>query len=73
MKKIFISPERRKAPHAPYAGQEGIHEHDVCCEIGDHLKKLLEYNGFEAVIATEESAMSARCDYANKNKMDYYL
>ena len=72
-KKIFISPERRKAPHAPYVGMVGVYEHDVCCEIGEHLKAELEFNGFEVVVAVEDDSMGARCDYANGNKMDYYL
>lgn len=34
MKKIYLSPERRPAPHGPYFGYPTLFEHDVTTSIG---------------------------------------
>lgn len=72
MFKIFISPERRTAPHGRYWGMD-VYEHDLCCGIADRLKKLLERNGFEAYIAPPAWTMEQRANYANQSGFDYYL
>lgn len=72
MRKVFISPEKRPAPHGKYWGME-VYEHDVCCEIAEILKPRLEYNGFYVFIAPSKWTMPQRCSYANANCYDYYL
>lgn len=72
MKKIFISPERRPAPHGKYWGMD-VYEHDVCCEIAALLKPMLEHNSFEVYIAPPGWSMEQRAAYANRNRFDYYL
>lgn len=72
-KKIFISPERRPAPHGKYWGMDGVYEHNVCCEVAEILRPLLEHNSFEVFIAPPEWAKEERCAYANENRFDYYL
>ncbi len=73
MKKIiYLSPERRPAPHGKYWGME-IYEHDVCCQIAVILKELLEYNGFTVLIAAPSDTLEQRVAQANAAKVDYYL
>ncbi|MEG0899814.1 MAG: N-acetylmuramoyl-L-alanine amidase [Oscillospiraceae bacterium] len=73
MKKIFLSPETRPAPHGKYWGMDGVYEHDVCCEIAELVKPLAEYNGFEVEIAKPEWPMARRCTHANATGVNYYL
>lgn len=70
-KKIYLSPERRPAPHGPYA-VGGAYEHDVCNEIAALEKTALERYGFNVVIAPKSFTLKERVDWANANGIDYY-
>lgn len=75
MKKIYLSPENRKAPHGPYAGYSGIYEHDVCCNIADYEKQALERCGFTVEVADPEQSIQSgytRQQYANEHRFDLY-
>ena len=63
-KKIYLSPERRPNPHAPYWGYPGVYEHDVCCEIAEYCKEALIRCGFEVKIARPEDSMEKRTKQA---------
>lgn len=51
MKKIYLSPERRPAPHGPYFGYPTLFEHDVTTSIaqknrrGPYPLRLFGQNG----------------------------
>ena len=51
MPKVYLSPERRPAPHAPYYGFPGVYEHDVCVEIGAYCADALTRCGFDGCIS----------------------
>ena len=40
-KKIYLSPERRPAPHGPYFGHPGVWEHDVTVRIAEKTAAAL--------------------------------
>lgn len=71
--KIFLSPERRPAPHGKYAVKSDIYEHDVCNEYAEILKPILEHNGFNVYIAPKPWTMAQRVKYANDNRFNYYM
>lgn len=73
MYRVFISPERRPGPHGPYTGRTGVFEHDVCYEIGKMLQAELEGAGVLTVLASPDSTMAQRVDWANKNGVNYYI
>ena len=72
MKKIFLSPERRPAPHGKYWGVDA-YEHEVCCEIAETVKSYLSFNGFNVFLANPEDTIYTRADWANNNGMDLYV
>ena len=71
-KTIYLSPERRPAPHGKYWGMN-IYEHDVCCEISEMMKPLLEGSGFSVIIANPTDTIEKRVAQANNLRVDYYL
>lgn len=71
-KKIYLSPERRPAPHGPYA-VGGVYEHGVCNEIAVMEKAALERCGFNVVIAPRADSLEQRVAWANANGIDYYM
>ena len=72
MKKIYLSPENRPAPHGPYTGFPGVYEHDVCCEIAALEAAVLERCGCSVTIADPGKTMAARCAEANAGGFDLY-
>ena len=54
--KIYLSPERRSAPHGKYWGYDA-YEHDVCVNIAARMIPLLESCGFEVVLADPAKAL----------------
>ena len=42
MKKIYLSPERRPAPHGPYFGYPTLFEHDVTTSIAQKTAAALK-------------------------------
>lgn len=72
LKKIYLSPERRPAPHGPYA-VGGVYEHDVCNEIAMMAKAALERCGFDVVIAPKSYSLEQRVSWANANGVYYYM
>ena len=72
MKKIYLSPENRPAPHGPYSGFPGVYEHDVCCEIAALEKEILERCGCSVTVAEPGRSMAARCAEANAGGFDLY-
>lgn len=70
--KIYLSPERRPAPHGKYWGYD-IYEHDVCADIAARMLPLLGSCGFEVVLADPSMVIADRARWANKNGVDYYL
>ena len=72
MKKIYLSPENRPAPHGPYTGFPGVYEHDVCCEIAALEAAVLERCGCSVTIADPGKTMAARCAEANAGGYDLY-
>ena len=71
-KTIYLSPERRPAPHGKYWGMN-IYEHNVCCEIAEMMKPLLEGSGFSVIIANPADTMEKRVAQANALKVNYYM
>ena len=70
-KKIYLSPERRPAPHGPFA--DGVtFEHDYCVEIAEMERKDLERCGFEVIVAPDSMTIAQRAKEANRLKMDLY-
>jgi N-acetylmuramoyl-L-alanine amidase len=60
MPKVYLSPERRPAPHAPYYGFPGVYEHDVCVEIGAYCAEALTRCGFDVMIGSPDKTMQER-------------
>lgn len=60
MPKVYLSPERRPAPHAPYYGFPGVYEHDVCVEIGAYCAEALTRCGFDVMVASPNKTMQER-------------
>ena len=60
MPKVYLSPERRPAPHAPYYGFPGVYEHDVCVEIGAYCAEALTRCGFDVMVASPDKTMQER-------------
>lgn len=72
IKKIYISPERRPAPHGKYWGMD-VYEHDVCTEIAIMTAGLLNDIGFEVRVADPLPDVRQRVDEAVSWGADYYL
>lgn len=72
MKTIYLSPERRAAPHGKFWGQS-IYESDYCCELALLLKTELERHGFAVIIAPSQQNIRERAAWANGNSIDLYL
>lgn len=70
-KRVYLSPERRPAPHGPYA-VGGTYEHIVCGEIAVLEKAALERCGFGVIIAPAAYSLEQRVKWANENNIDYY-
>ena len=51
MKKIYLSPERRPAPHGPYFGYPTLFEHDVTTSIAQKTAVALTRCGFSVKMA----------------------
>ena len=56
MPKVYLSPERRPAPHAPYYGFPGVYEHDVCVEISTYCAEALTRCGCDDRLSRQDDA-----------------
>lgn len=72
-KKIYLSPERRPAPHGPYFGQPGLYEHGVTTEIAELTAEALTRCGFAAKLAQPAATLRQRVAEAVGWGADYYL
>jgi N-acetylmuramoyl-L-alanine amidase len=70
MRKIYLSPERRPAPHGKYWGYNQ-YEHDYCVDIAKRMTALL--SDFEVKIAADELVISDRVKEAKRWEADYYM
>ena len=71
-KKIYLSPERRPAPHGKYWGME-VYEHDVCREIAALLCPMLVRCGFAVKTAEDAPNIVQRVAEAAAWGADCYL
>ena len=71
-KAIYLSPERRPAPHGKYWGYD-TYEQEVCTDIAGRAAALLAANGFLPILADPAMTIRQRAQWANKNKVDFYL
>lgn len=71
-KVIYLSPERRPAPHGKYWGYD-TYEQEVCTDIAGQVAALLTANGFSPIIAEPTMTIRQRAQWANKNGVDFYL
>lgn len=72
-KKIYLSPERRPAPHGPYFGQPGCYEHDMTTRIAELTADALTRCGFAAKLAQPAATLRQRVAEAILWGADYYL
>ena len=72
MSKIYLSPERRPAPHGKYWGMN-VYEHDVCVDIAALLASMLTAHGFEVKTADPAKDMAARVKEATAWGANYYM
>ena len=72
-KKIYLSPERRPAPHGPYFGQPGCYEHDMTTRIAELTVDALTRCGFAAKLAQPAATLRQRVAEAILWGADYYL
>lgn len=72
-KKIYLSPERRPAPHGPYYGFAGVYEHDVTSEIAEKTAGALVRCGFSVQTAAPAATLRQRVAQAVAWGADYYL
>lgn len=70
--RIYLSPERRPAPHGKFSGYE-MYEHDYCCDIAARLTPLLERCGFTVKIASPDKTIYQRVPEAIAWDAGYYL
>lgn len=70
-KVIYLSPEKRPAPHGPYAWGN-TYEHDYCCSVAELEKEHLERCGFTVIIADPGKVIAERAKEANRLKVDLY-
>ena len=73
MPKVYLSPERRPAPHAPYYGFPGVYEHDVCVEIGAYCAEALTRCGFDVMVASPDKTMQERVAESIAWKSDLHM
>ena len=73
MPKVYLSPERRPAPHAPYYGFPGVYEHDVCVEIGAYCAEALTRCGFDVMVASTDKTMQERVAESIAWKSDLHM
>ena len=73
MPKVYLSPERRPAPHAPYYGFPGVYEHDVCVEIGAYCAEALTRCGFDVMVASPDKTMQERVAESISWKSDLHM
>lgn len=71
-KLIYLSPERRGAPHGPFAGYPGIYERDYCRQVAELEQGHLERCGFRVVIGRQDLTIAQRAREANGMKADLY-
>ena len=72
-KKIYLSPERRPAPHGPYFGHPGVWEHDVTVRIAEKTAAALRRCGYAVRIAAAEDPLRQRVAEGIAWGADYYL
>lgn len=72
MNKIYLSPERRPAPHGKFWGYD-VYEHDYCCDIAARMRVLLEAEGFMVRVADPALTIAQRVPDAETWGADYYL
>ena len=58
--KIYLSPERRPAPHGPYFGYPNLYEHDVTTAIARKTAEALNRCNFMVKIASPADDLRAR-------------
>ena len=73
MKKIYLSPERRPAPHGPYFGYPTLFEHDVTTSIAQKTAAALTRCGFSVKMAPPAATVRVRVAEAISWQADYYL
>ena len=73
MPKVYLSPERRPAPHAPYYGFPGVYEHDVCVEIGAYCAEALTRCGVDVMVASPDKTMQERVAESIAWKSDLHM
>lgn len=73
MKKIYLSPERRPAPHGPYFGYPTLFEHDVTTSIAQKTAAALTRCGFSVKMAPPAATVRVRVAEAISWQTDYYL
>ena len=64
MKKIYLSPERRPAPHGPYFGYPTLFEHDVTTSIAQKTAAALTRCGFSVKMAPPAATVRVRVEEA---------
>ena len=69
---VFISPENRDYPHAPYNGQD-TYEKEQCELIADELEKSFARCGITFLRAGYSDGMAKRCEIANREGHRVYL
>ena len=70
--KVYLSPERRQAPHGKYWGIDA-YETDICTDIAKLTSQHLTRCGFDVVIAPAGLDIRTRSAWANENGVNYYL
>ena len=70
--KIYLSPERRPAPHGPYFGYPNLYEHDVTTAIARKTAEALNRCNFMVKIASPADDLRARVREAISWQSDYY-
>ncbi len=73
MKKIYLSPERRPAPHGPYFGYPTLFEHDVTTSIAQKTAAALTRCGFSVKMAPPAATVRVRVAEAISWQADYSL
>lgn len=71
--KIYLSPERRPAPHGPYLGYPSLFEHDVATAIAEKGSTALQRCGFLVKIAPPAATLRVRVAEAIQWQANYYL
>ena len=71
--KIYLSPERRPAPHGPYFGYPSLFEHDVATAIAEKGSTALQRCGFLVKIAPPAATLRVRVAEAIQWQANYYL